>query len=210
MTRRLNVNLEDLVEALEMNSYDLHYYLDLETGDVILVQGCYAREVDAFYDEAYRDQDAGSVRLADELEDWGLHDWQRQMMLEADRIYRGYGERYIRIERDDPHGAYDDMVRFIDTVHDPELRGRLRRAIHGRGAFRRFKDLLWHHPHLRQEWFDFQSARQRERAKAWLRARHIEPIPEGAPEEPTRPAEGEGPDVPDHRRDTEEPGLRAP
>lgn len=38
--------------------------------------------------------------------------------------------------------VYLDMVDFAETVADPQLRGRLRRALDGRGAFRRFKDTI--------------------------------------------------------------------
>ena len=41
-------------------------------------------------------------------------------------------------------------------------------AIQGKGAFRRFKDVLRGHPGEQQRWFEFQAARMDARAREWL------------------------------------------
>ena len=97
-------------------------------------------------------------------------------MLEADRIEQGYGTRYFRVERDDPYGDYRDMERFIGTVEDARLRERLWNAIQGRGAFRRFKDLLARHPQVEEAWFNFKDARLQKRVANWLETHDIEPV----------------------------------
>src|SRR5215475_6518685 len=43
---------------------------------------------------------------------------------------------------------YQDMVDFADGLSDPRAGERLARALHGRGAFRRFKDQIYDHPEL--------------------------------------------------------------
>ena len=60
------------------------------------------------------------------------------------------------------------MELFIGTVRDPGRADRLEIAISGRGAFRRFKDVLarWHGELDR--WYAFSAERQRGRARAWL------------------------------------------
>lgn len=68
--------------------------------------------------------------------------WQKEMLLEVDRIRQYYGARYIHIERDDPYGDHNDIECFIRTVEDPEPCDRSWRAIQGRGASRYFKDVL--------------------------------------------------------------------
>jgi len=65
--------------------------------------------------------------------------------------------------------GYRDMVDFIDTVPDQRLGDRLTDAIRGRGAFRRFADVL--HRESEDElsrWFEFAGERKRGRARAWL------------------------------------------
>ena len=52
---------------------------------------------------------------------------------------------------------------------------RLARAISGRGAFRRFKDVLFDRPGLLTRWYAFSNDRQRGRARSWLAAEGYTP-----------------------------------
>ena len=49
---------------------------------------------------------------------------------------------YLRIDPVRSREQYRWMERFIPMVDEPELRGKLTQAIDGKGAFRRFKDVL--------------------------------------------------------------------
>src|SRR5271165_997571 len=49
---------------------------------------------------------------------------------------------YLRIDPVSSREQYRWMERFIPMVDDPVLRGKLAQAIDGKGAFRRFKDVL--------------------------------------------------------------------
>lgn len=193
MKRRLKVDLGDLEIALQTDSYEMRYYLDLETGEIILITGESYRELEMIYDEIYDEEGNRVVALEEYLEHWDGPDWQKEMVLDADRVEEGYHSRYIPIEKDDPYADYNDMERFIPTVDDPELRERLWRAIRGRGAFRYFKDVLWEHPDVREEWFAFKDARTQQRLERWLAARDIEPIrDEDVSDTPTDESPGEG------------------
>lgn len=61
------------------------------------------------------------------------------------------------------------MEEFIAGVRDPGRADRLDIAIRGRGAFRRFKDVLSRWPEEVERWYSFSEERQRGRARAWLR-----------------------------------------
>jgi hypothetical protein len=80
------------------------------------------------------------------------------------------------VEREDPYRDYSDMERFSGTVEDPNLEERLWSAIRGRGAFRRFKDLVARHPDVEQEWFELKDARLRRDVADWREANDIEPV----------------------------------
>jgi hypothetical protein len=84
-------------------------------------------------------------------------------------------ERYRIIPSIDSSEAYDDMVKFIDTVEDRHLAELLSVAICGRGAFRRFKDVLLSYPVERERWFEFQSDLMVRRVEEWLQEIGIEP-----------------------------------
>jgi len=60
------------------------------------------------------------------------------------------------------------MEDFIATVEGERLAELLEVAIKGKGAFRRFKDVLLNYPEERERWFEFKDDRMRERALEWL------------------------------------------
>lgn len=64
--------------------------------------------------------------------------------------------------------AYADMAEFVEGVRAARPRDRLRSAIEGRGAFRRFKDTLFDFPDLQDEWFAFKGRMMRKHAITWL------------------------------------------
>jgi len=68
------------------------------------------------------------------------------------------------------------MEDYIPTVEERSLRERLWRAIGGHKPFRRFKDVLAAHPGEQDRWFQFKSARLRERVLEWLEEEGIEPL----------------------------------
>jgi len=146
MKRKLKIDMDQLELAMETECYEMRYYLDLETGRVILITEEMASEVQRVHERRH-EEEAGTrtTRLEEYLEEQEYPDWQIEMMLDADRIERESGTRYIRVEAGEPNADYRDMERFILTVEDPELRDRLWRAIQGRGAFRYFKDVLLDH-----------------------------------------------------------------
>ena len=132
--RTLNIDLNELCEAMEERSYDHEYYLDLETGKIIFISN-------------YMD-DQEARRLKDQIEE------------ESDR--------YEHIPRAESYEGYEDMVDFIATVDNEHLAELLERAIKGKGAFRRFKNVLLNYPEERERWFEFKDNRMEERALEWL------------------------------------------
>lgn len=49
------------------------------------------------------------------------------------------------------------MVKFAERVEDPILRERLRYALDGKGAFRKFKGTLREYPEVEEQWFKFKA-----------------------------------------------------
>ncbi|QQR89485.1 MAG: hypothetical protein IPJ88_14975 [Myxococcales bacterium] len=83
---------------------------------------------------------------------------------------------YQRIEAVSSREQYRWMERFNESVLDDDLRRRLNGAIDGKGAFRRFKDLLMNFTEERERWFTFRSERLRQCMEAWLATHGIEAI----------------------------------
>ena len=84
---------------------------------------------------------------------------------------------YLRIDPVSSREQYRWMERFIPMVDEPDLRGKLAHAIDGKGAFRRFKDVLMSFGVDRERWFMFRSERLRTFMEAWLTAHAIRATP---------------------------------
>jgi len=83
---------------------------------------------------------------------------------------------YLRVDPVSSREQYRWMERFIETAEDPGFQDKLLSAIDGKGAFRRFKDVLMHYPVERERWFTFRSERLRSCMESWLAAHGIEAI----------------------------------
>ncbi len=83
---------------------------------------------------------------------------------------------YLRIDPVSSREQYRWMERFIPMVEDTEARPKLIQSIDGKGAFRRFKDVLMSFSGERERWFVFRSERLRTFMEAWLAAHGIHAI----------------------------------
>lgn len=95
---------------------------------------------------------------------------------------------YLRIDPVSSREQYRWMERFIPMVENPELAEKLTQAIDGKGAFRRFKDVLMAYGPERERWFSFRSERLRIFMEAWLNAHALNPVarPVWVPEIPPK------------------------
>jgi hypothetical protein len=77
-------------------------------------------------------------------------------------------DRWLFFHPESGHG-YRDMLDFAAGLPDGQLRGRLLRALEGRGAFRRFRDVLAEAPEVHlTRWSLFRDERELGRARDWL------------------------------------------
>ena len=89
---------------------------------------------------------------------------------------------YMRIDPVSSREQYRWMERFITMVTDEDVQGRLTTAIDGKGAFRRFKDVLMSFAGERERWFSFRSERLRVFMEAWMGAHGLAPITRPPPD----------------------------
>lgn len=90
-------------------------------------------------------------------------------------------ERWLYVFSEGSRAAYRDMEYFIGNLDDDRIADRLAGVIHGRGAFRRFKDALAYRPDLMERWYAFSGERHRGRARAWLADNGYAPTPPNPP-----------------------------
>jgi hypothetical protein len=100
--------------------------------------------------------------------------------------------RYLRVDPASSREQYRWMERFVASVSDPALRERLLVAIDGKGAFRRFKDVLLAFPAERERWFSYRSDLLHFHIQTWLEHMQIQVAntpPWGKVEAPAEPQE---------------------
>jgi hypothetical protein len=115
------------------------------------------------------------------------------------------GDGFLRVEPAASREQYKWMERFVSHVTDEPLKERLIIAIDGKGAFRRFKDVLLNYPVERERWFTYRSDLLHWHMQKWLEKEQLEPkeaapwgvAPEPVEEEvvlerPQQSAEGPG------------------
>jgi hypothetical protein len=99
-------------------------------------------------------------------------------------------DQFVKIEPASSREQYRWMEQFVAMVEDPALRERLLIAIDGKGAFRRFKDVLINHPVERERWFSYRAGLLHWQMQVWIEREQIEstePAPWGQVEAPEKP-----------------------
>lgn len=72
-------------------------YLDLETVDTILVTDETRRQLEEIYEGKNTGEEDDDVDIEPILAGLDIPDWQKEALLEADRVERDFGVRYIAI-----------------------------------------------------------------------------------------------------------------
>jgi len=122
---------------------------------------CSAVEDSSYEHEYYLDLETGEILfLSDYMDDEETEKLRDRIDEEPDH--------YEQIPKAESHEGYEDMQDFIATVEDEHLAELLDVAINGKGAFRRFKDVLLSYPEERERWFKFKDDRVQGRALEWL------------------------------------------
>jgi hypothetical protein len=141
----MRVKLKDVVDMLEFQMDDYWPLLDMETGEVVSVSADLVREAEAEEEdeEEYEDEEWELAKLV-------VADWQR----------------FRRLPTQFDVNEWEIMRQF--ALHGvPERVGeQLERALHGKGAFRYFKDTA-RRLGVEKEWYAYRSKALEEIARAW-------------------------------------------
>lgn len=68
------------------------------------------------------------------------------------------------------------MAEFAESVKDEGLREKLAIALDGKGAFRRFKNVLYNYPDEEKRWFEYKDKSMKREITEWLNDLGIEAI----------------------------------
>ena len=148
------VKLSDILDALEFQSDTMQHYFDRQTNRVVTVS-----EEDTLAAEDGLDDEAP--------------DWQRESIAAARAIAADEQEhRFVPLPDSFEIDEWDMMRRFASGVEKEDASAALLDAIHGRGAFRYFKDTV-RRLGLDKQWFAFRDDAHRAIATEWCQDHDI-------------------------------------
>jgi Uncharacterised protein family (UPF0158) len=177
--KRLEVDFDEIQKAMEdvvRDTFD--YFLDLETGEVMTFSEEIVREIKArLYDNEYSEI-ADDIEYIEFDEEPEIPDWMTDEMEIVLEILLDDSGRFIRIPERQSHIAYQSMHDFIGTVGDPLLKEELTSALNGKGAFRKFKDILVEFPRERKLWHGYNAKAMKKDSIEWLKSLGIEASPQ--------------------------------
>jgi len=153
--KRLKVDVEDIAMIMENQDRLGSYYLDTETGEVVAIP----------------EELMSALEEGESCE--GLPAWELDLLPQAKEILAG-SERYEEIPIRFSHEGYQMMVDFAEGIKDVKIKRELSIALDGRGASRRFKNVLREYPEVEKQWFQFKSEREKKEVKDWLESIGIE------------------------------------
>ena len=142
------VQIDAIVEGMEMQSDEMHSYLHRPSGRVITISDEALEAAENDDDESVTPEEMADARLILSADDECL-------------------ELPDRFEIDE----YHMMERFAYGL-GPAERDATLRALHGRGAFRYFKDTV-HQLGVAKAWYGFRDSSYREVARSWCEAHGI-------------------------------------
>jgi hypothetical protein len=144
----VKIKIEDLVEAFELQSDGMTYYVNVETGEVTFVT----------------DED---LSLIEDKLDWDeMPEWHQTALREAEAVIEGAGTTYLVLPSEHDLNEYGMMREFIDDLTNPVAAEDLAGAIRGKNAFRRFKDGILHWG-IEKDWYRFREESYAKAAIAW-------------------------------------------
>lgn len=76
--RKLKIDQGQLAMALQDASWEWRYYLDTETGQVIWISDETSSHLEGLYEEVYDPDSQEPVDLTEVLQDYDMHDWQKE------------------------------------------------------------------------------------------------------------------------------------
>ncbi len=166
--RRLSVDFDEIQKAMEDRDRDaFDYFLDLETGELVIlsheVMGEAARLLDDTYEDDLDDFDDVIVEQEPDIPPWAEDEVELalEILIQDD-------SRYVRVPERQTDSVFRAMHQFAESVEESPLREELLASLDGAGAFRRFKDALADHPKERKLWWGFSSQIAKEEIRQWL------------------------------------------
>ncbi len=147
------VQLNRIIEAIELQTDESSAYLDKKTGDVMVIM---EEELNAAEDQ-------------EPLEEYP--EWQRDNIEKA-REFIDREEDFLSLPTKYDIDEYEIMEDFCRAVEDADICEDLSNSIHGKSAFRRFRNAIERF-NMEDEWYKYRDGAIRQIAINWCKENDI-------------------------------------
>ena len=142
------VYLSDVIEQMDLTTDEATAYINRKTGELITLT----------HEEVALTEDPDEAAEAPQ--------WQKDLLPKAREVLASE-EDYIPLPSKFEIHEWSIMERFAQSLTDAAMSDELDAALHGRGAFRRFKDAV-HRLGIADQWYRFREAALEEIAIEFL------------------------------------------
>ena len=149
--------LSAIIDALQLQSDEMTAYINIESGDVLIIQDEYVIMIDG--------------------DNEGKPQWMKDVIAEVEDV-RLNQDRYFALPSQWNLNRYQTMAEFCKTQTNPKIEAALSRAIEGKGAFRRFKNTAINLDVV-DAWYKFEEQAIKEFAIEWCRSNDIDYLDDG-------------------------------
>jgi len=150
---KIQVNLKDIIEEMEIQFEESRSFLNIKTGEIVLVT---SEDLRAAEDEEPIDH---------------LTEWEQENRMTAIDVVENF-DNYIELPTKYEVNEYEIMENFCLTVSDQGKQDSLLRAIKGKGAFRRFKDKIIDFE-IEDQWYSYRDKCFKQIAIEWCQENNI-------------------------------------
>ena len=166
--KKLKIDFAEIQKAIEDTDREaFDYFLDTETGDVVVLSGDIIDRAQQILEENF-DEDMAEYEQIDLDEECDIPEWMEDEIELALNIFLYDKERYVRIPERIHSNGFSAMKEFSETLINLQLKEHLLAILDGKGAFRRFKDALEPYPKERKQWYGFNAAYAKKDVVKWL------------------------------------------
>jgi hypothetical protein len=168
--KKLKIDFDEVQKAMEDISREaFDYFLDIETGDVIILSEDIVERAQEVLCEDI-DDDMADYEEVEFDEETDLPDWMEEEIELALDIFLHEKDRYVRIPERNSRKAYEAMQEFAQTIEDKPLQEEVKAILSGKGAFRKFKDALGPYPKERKMWYGYNAKKAKKEIGDWLQS----------------------------------------
>ncbi len=69
-------------------------------------------------------------------------------------------------------------MEFAEKINDHKIKEKIILSLHGKGIWRKFREILQDDPQIEKEWLQFKNEKEKKNVLSWLASIGIEPLTE--------------------------------